>query len=107
MELRELPEFVLEVVGFEEYLCSKFEEGLNLEIRENTLVSDNQDYKQVVPLTLRAEKLTNEQVAKGKLQKMKGFGFMSGQSSKKSRSSESLDNSSRLGIESISSPQTV
>ena len=31
-ELRELAEFVPEMVGSKEYLCSKFEEGLNLEI---------------------------------------------------------------------------
>ena len=28
IELRELAEFVLKVAGFEEYLCSKFEEGI-------------------------------------------------------------------------------
>ena len=31
-ELSELVKFVLEMVGFEEYLCFKFEKGLNLEI---------------------------------------------------------------------------
>ena len=31
-ELRELAEFVLELASSEEYLCSKFEEGLTLEI---------------------------------------------------------------------------
>ena len=31
-ELRELSEFVPEMTNFEKYLCSKFEEGLNLEI---------------------------------------------------------------------------
>ena len=38
-ELRELVEFVLEMADLEEYLCSKFEEGLNLEIREKMSVS--------------------------------------------------------------------
>ena len=33
-ELRELAKFVLEVADFKEYLCSKFEKGLNLQIRE-------------------------------------------------------------------------
>ena len=77
-ELRELVEFVPEVTGSEEYLCSKFEKGLNLEIREKISIFNNQNYKEVVQLALRAEKLTNERVAKGKFQKMKGFGFMSG-----------------------------
>ena len=31
-ELKELVEFVLELANFEEYLCSKFKEGLSLEI---------------------------------------------------------------------------
>ena len=30
IELRELLEFILELANFEEYLCSKFEEGLPL-----------------------------------------------------------------------------
>ena len=47
-EVRELAEFVLEVAGFEEYLCSKFEECLNLEIREKMSVSKSQNYKDVV-----------------------------------------------------------
>ena len=51
----------------------------------------------MVQLALRAEKLANERVAKGKYQKRKSFEFMSRQSSKKSRSSESLSNSSRSG----------
>ena len=102
---RELAEFVLEVASSKEYLCLKFEQGLNLEIREKMSVFGNQNYKQVVQLTLRVKKLTNERVAKGKFQKKKGFGFMSGQSSKKSRSSESSGNSSGSGAKSISSPQ--
>ena len=83
----------------------KFEEGLNLEIREKMFIFDNQNYKEVVQLALRADKLTNEKMAKGKFQKRNGFGFMSGQSSKKSRSSESSGNSFGSGAESISSLQ--
>ena len=105
-ELRELAEFVPEVAGFEKYLCSKFEEGLNLKIREKKSISINQNYKKVIQLALGAEKLTNERVAKGKFQKRKGFEFMSGQSSKKSKSSESSSNSSGSSAESVSSPQT-
>ena len=33
-ELRVLVEFVPELANFEDYLCSKFENGLTLEIRE-------------------------------------------------------------------------
>ena len=69
-------------------------------------ISNSQNYKEMVQLALRAEKLANERGAKGKFQKRKGFGFTSGQSSKKSRSSESSGNSFGLGVESVSSPQT-
>ena len=69
-------------------------------------VSGSQSYKEMVQLALRAEKLANERWAKGKFQKMKGFGFTSGQSSKKSKSFESSRNSSGSGAASISSPQT-
>ena len=106
-ELRQLAEFVPEMARSEEYLCSKFEEGLNLEIREKMSVSGGQNYKEVVQLALRAEKLANERGAKGKFQKRKGFGFLSGQSSKKSKSSESSGNSSGSGAESVSSPQAI
>ena len=104
-KLRELTKFVPEVAGFEEYLCSKFEEGLNLEIREKISVFVSQNYKEVVQLALRAKKLANERVAKGKFQKRKGFRFMSGQSSKKSRSSESSGNSSGSGAKYVNLPQ--
>ena len=60
-----MAKFVPEVASFEEYLCSKFEEGLNLEIREKMFVFSSQNYKEVVQLALRAEKLANERVAKG------------------------------------------
>ena len=103
IELRELVKFVPEVANFEEYLCSKFEKGLNFEIWEKMSVSGSQNYKEVVQLTLRPEKLTNEKVVKGKFQKSKSFRFMSGQSSKKSRSSESSSNSSGSGAKSVSS----
>ena len=65
-ELRELVEFVLEMADLEEYLCSKFEEGLNLEIREKMSVSGSQSYKEVVQLALRTEKLANERGTKGR-----------------------------------------
>ena len=48
IELRELAEFVPEMAGSKEYLCSKFEKGLNLEIREKMYVSGSQNYKDVV-----------------------------------------------------------
>ena len=101
-----MAEFVLEIAGSEQYLCFKFEKGLNLDIREKMSVSGSQSYKKKVQLALRAKKLANEIGAKGKFQKKKGFGFTSGQSSKKSRSFESSGNSSGSGAESVSSPQT-
>ena len=104
-ELRQLAEFVPEMAGSEEYLCSKFEKGLNLEIREKMSVSGNQSYKEMVQLALRAKKLANEKGIKGKFQKRKGFGFTSGQTSKKSKSSESSGNSSGSGAESVNSPR--
>ena len=104
--MKELAEFVPEVANSEEYLCSKFEESLNLEVREKMYVSDNQSYKEVVQLTLKAKKLTSERLAKGKFQKRKSFRFMSGQSLKKRRSSKSSKNSSGSGAESVRSPQT-
>ena len=77
-KLRELVEFVPEVINSEDYLCSKFEEGLNLEVREKMSVSDNQSYKEIVQLALRAKKLANERFNRGKFQKRKNFGFLSG-----------------------------
>ena len=71
------------MAGFEEYLCSKFEEGLNLEIREKMSVSSSQNYKEMVQLTLRAEKLTNERKAKGKFRREKGLGSCLGSLLKK------------------------
>ena len=64
-ELRELTDFVPELVNSEEYLCSKFEEGLSLEIREKMSVSGSQNYKEVVQFALRAEKLTRERRSRG------------------------------------------
>ena len=103
-ELRELAEFVPEVINSEDYLCLKFEEGLNLEVREKMSVSGNQSYKEVVQLALRAEKLANERFNRGKSQKRKNFRFLSGQFSKKSKSSESSEHLSGSGTESVSSP---
>ena len=48
IELRELAEFVPKVAGFKEYLYSKFEEGLNLKIREKMSIFGSQNYKEVV-----------------------------------------------------------
>ena len=62
-ELRELAEFVLKMANSEEYLCSKFEKGLTLKIREKMSISDSQSYKEVVQLTLRAKKLIGERMS--------------------------------------------
>ena len=67
-------------------------------------ISGNQSYKKIVQLALRAKKLISERLARGKFQKTKSFGFVSAQSSKNNRSSESLGNSSGSGADSISSP---
>ena len=64
-ELRELADFVPEFANSEEYMCSKFEEGLSLEIREKMSVSGSQNYKEVIQLALRAEKLTGERRSRG------------------------------------------
>ena len=85
----------------------KFKEGLSLEIREKMLVFGNQSYKEVVQLALRAEKLIGERRSRGSFQKRKGFGFTSGQSLKKSRSSNSLRNFSSLGTNSVNSSQFI
>ena len=61
----------------------------------------------MVQLALRVEKLTSERMSQGRFEKRKGLGFMSGQSSKKSRSSNSFGNSFRFGTGSVSSPQTT
>ena len=68
-------------------------------------VSDSQNYKEVVQLALRTEKLTRERRSRGNFQKRKGFEFTLGQSSKKSRSPDSSENSSGSGTDSVSSPQ--
>ena len=104
--MRELYEFVPELSNSEEYLCSKFEEDLTLEIREKIFVSGGQSYKEIIQLVLRAEKLTSERMSRGKFQKIKGFGFVLGQSSKKSHSFESSSNLSGYETDSVSSPQT-
>ena len=104
--MRELVEFVLELANSKEYLCSKFEKGLSLEIRENISIIGSQSYKKVVQLALRAEKLTGEKMFQSNFQKRKGFSFMSSQSSKKSRSSNFSGNSSGSGFGYISSPQS-
>ena len=60
IELRELSEFVLELGNFEEYLYSKFEEGLSLEIRKNMSIIKIHNYKEVVQLPLKDKRLTDE-----------------------------------------------
>ena len=47
-ELRELLEFVPELANSKKYLCSKFEEGLTLEIREKMFINETQSFKKVV-----------------------------------------------------------
>ena len=66
-------------------------------------VFGSQNYKEVVQLALRAKKLTRERRSRGNFQK-KRFEFISGQSSKKSRSSDSSENSSGSKIDFVSSP---
>ena len=104
--MNKLTEFVPEVANFEEYLCSKFEEGLTLEIWEKMSISSNQSYKEIVQLALRAEKLTSESLARGKFQKRKSFGFVFEQSSKKSKSLESSRNSPESDVVIIVSRST-
>ena len=60
LELRKLAKFVLEFANSKEYLYSKFEKGLRLEIREKMSVLGSQSYKKVVQLALKAKKLTGE-----------------------------------------------
>ena len=64
--MRELAEFVLKMANSEEYLCSKFEKGLTLEIREKMSISGSQSYKEVIQFALRAKKLTGERMSRGK-----------------------------------------
>ena len=58
--MRELAEFVFKFANSKEYLCSKFEEGLSLEIKKKMSISSSQSYKEMVQLTLRVEKLIGE-----------------------------------------------
>ena len=53
--MRELAEFVPELANSKEYLCSKFEDALTLEIQEKMSVSGGQSYKEIVQLALRAK----------------------------------------------------
>ena len=106
IELRELAEFFLELANSKEYLCSKFKEGLSLEIREKISITRSQSYKEVFQLALKAKKLTSERMSRNNFQKRKGFGFVPGQSSKKSRSFDFSRNSSGSRSGSISSAQS-
>lgn len=40
-ELKDIANFVLELVGYKEVLCSKFEAGLNLNVRETMSITGN------------------------------------------------------------------
>ena len=81
--MRELADFVPELANSEEYLCSKFEEGLNLQIREKMSVIGSQNYKEMVQLALRAEKLTRERRSRGSFQKKKGSDLPQGNHQRK------------------------
>ena len=105
--MRELAEFVPELANSKEYLCSKFDERLSVKIKEKMSVTSSQSYKKVVQFALRAKKLTSEKMYRGNFQKRKGFKFMSDKSSKKSRSSESFENSYGSETSSVSSPQCI
>ena len=61
----------------------------------------------MVQLALRVEKLTSERRSRGSFQKRKGLGLLSGQSSKKSHSSESFENPSESETDSVSSSQSI
>lgn len=54
-ELKDLANFVAELLGSEEVLSSKFETGLNLKFWERMVVTGNQSFKKVVQLALWAE----------------------------------------------------
>ena len=104
-ELKELSEFFPELASFKEYLCSKSDEGLSLEITEKMSITETQNYKEVVQLALKAKKLTGERMSRSNFQKRKGFNFISGQSSKKSKNLDFFGNSSSSSFGSISSPK--
>ena len=55
-ELRELAKFISKLANFEENLCSKFDEGLTLEIQEKMSISGGQSYKEVVQLVFESKK---------------------------------------------------
>ena len=61
-------------------------------------ITRTQSYKEVMQLALRTEKLTGERMYRTNFQKRKGFNFVFGQSSKKSRSFDSFGNSSGSGL---------
>ena len=89
---------------YKEGYITTCEEGISLEIREKISITGSQSYKEMVQLALRAEKLTGERMPQSNFQKRKGFNFMSGQSSKKSKSFESSGNSFGSGSGSVNSP---
>ena len=65
--MKELAEFVPELANFEEYMCSKFEKGLSLEIKEKMSIIGSQSYKKVLQLALKAEILIGERMSRSNL----------------------------------------
>ncbi|XP_039115300.1 uncharacterized protein LOC120250538 [Dioscorea cayenensis subsp. rotundata] len=95
-ELKDLANFVPELAPTEEVLCSKFEVGLNLGIRERMTVTSKQSFKEMVQSALRAEQLVRE----GKRVReniAKRRSLEAGQPSKKSRSEGSSKGNSTPG----------
>ncbi|KAH7678998.1 Retroviral ribonuclease H protein [Dioscorea alata] len=95
-ELKDLATFVPELAPTEEVLCSKFEVGLNLGIRERMTVTSKQSFKEMVQSALRAEQLVRE----GKRVRKniaKRRSLVMGQPSKKSKSEGSSKGTSFLG----------
>ena len=78
-----------------------------MEIRERMFVFGSQSYKEVVQLSLSAEKLNGERMSRDNFQKRKGFGFVFGQLSKRSQSSNSSGNSSSSRSRSVTSSQSI
>ncbi|KAH7690291.1 hypothetical protein IHE45_02G038000 [Dioscorea alata] len=59
-ELKDFASFIPELAPTEEVLCSKFEVGLNLGIRERITVTSKQSFKEMVQSALRADQLVRE-----------------------------------------------
>ena len=96
-ELRELSLFVPEMVHDEEALCSKFELGLNLSIREKMSITDSCTYKDVLQLALRAESMTLERGKVRENKRKRRFGGNPSQGFKRSKSMGSYSGSASMG----------